>query len=141
MTALEENAIDVEETDPDPNQDTSALADGDALDRPVRQPPSAAAVKINVEGAFIVDDEIADRNGVGSEHVHWEHKDIRLPHHTDVVSHVAVDVGLPAPFSPVYGLDADMMNYTDWWLSGQTRLLLPRTRVERRRWSPKLPEL
>lgn len=141
MTALEENAIDVEETDPDPNQDTSALADGDALDRPVRQPPSAAAVKINVEGAFIVDDEIADRNGVGSEHVHWEHKDIRLPHHTDVVSHVAVDVGLAAPFSPVYGLDTDMMNYTDWWLSGQTRLLLPRTRVERRRWSPKLPEL
>ncbi|KAK5046646.1 hypothetical protein LTR84_007407 [Exophiala bonariae] len=94
MTTLEEIAIDVEETDLDPNQDLSAIADGDALDRPVRQPPSAAAVKINVEGAFIVDDdEIGDRNGVGSEHVHWEHKDIRLPHHTDVVSHVAVDIG------------------------------------------------
>lgn len=92
MTSLERDAIDVEHIDQDP--DTFAIADGDGFDRPVRQPPSAAAVKINVEGAFIVDDEEpGDRNGVGSEHVHWEHKDIRLPHHTDVVSHVAVDVG------------------------------------------------
>ena len=74
-------------------QDTSAIADSDALDRPVRQPPGAAAVKINVEGAFIVDDETGGRNGVASDHesVHRE-KDIRLPHHTAVVSHVAVDV-------------------------------------------------
>lgn len=54
-------------------------------------PPKPASVKINVEGAFIVNDETA-RNGT-SEFVHWEQKDIRLPHHTDVVSHIAVDIG------------------------------------------------
>lgn len=77
------------------NSDTSAIADGDAPGRPPRHPPNPASVKINVEGAFIVNDEMASRNGVGSEHVHWERKDIRLPHHTDVVSHVAVDVIYP----------------------------------------------
>lgn len=97
MTTLEKDAIDVNNHVHDHDHDTSAVVDGDAPDRPVRQPPSAAAVKINVEGAFIVDDELSDRNGVGSEHVHWEHKDIRLPHHIDVVSHVAVDVGSPTP--------------------------------------------
>lgn len=95
MTTLEKDSIDVD------GPDTSAVVDGDAHDRPVRQPPSAAAVKINVEGAFIVDEELSDRNGVGSEHVHWEHKDIRLPYHTDVVSHVAVDVGFPSPHCTV----------------------------------------
>lgn len=110
MTTLEKDVIDVDDHDPsharehdhdhDHDHDASAIIDGDAPDRPVRQPPSAAAVKINVEGAFIVDDELSDRNGVGGEHVHWEHKDIRLPHHTDVVSHVAVDVGSP-PRSPL----------------------------------------
>lgn len=56
-------------------------------------PPQPASVKINVQGAFIVNDETVNRNGQGqSEYVHWEHKDIRLPHHTDVVSHIAVDV-------------------------------------------------
>lgn len=56
-----------------------------------RAPPKPASVKINVEGAFIVNDETVVRNGA-SEFVHWEKKDIRLPHHTDVVSHIAVDV-------------------------------------------------
>ncbi|KIX01921.1 pantothenate kinase [Rhinocladiella mackenziei CBS 650.93] len=74
-------------------QDTSAIVDGDAPARPPRAPPIPASVKINVEGAFIVDDEVNDRNGVENEYVHWERKDIRLPHHTDVVSHVAVDIG------------------------------------------------
>lgn len=62
------------------------------------------AVKINVKGAFIVDDEQESNgngNGNGNSHadavvacdgVHYEHKDIRLPHHTGLVSHVAVDV-------------------------------------------------
>ena len=56
-----------------------------------RIPTLAASVKINVEGAFIVDDSDKDTELV-TEHVHWERKDIRLPYHTDVVSHVAVDV-------------------------------------------------
>ena len=72
--------------------DTSAIIDDDGPARPPRAPPAPASVKINVEGAFIVEDETVDRNGAGSEYMRWEHKDIRLPHHTDVVSHVAVDV-------------------------------------------------
>lgn len=61
-----------------------------------KAPPQPTSVKINVEGAFIVNDEPVQRNGA-SEYVHWEHKDIRLPHHTDVVSHVAVDVSFCCP--------------------------------------------
>ncbi|KAJ5632819.1 Pantothenate kinase [Penicillium lividum] len=53
------------------------------------------AVKINVTGAFIVDDEphARARSPVQTDGVHYENKDIRLPHHTGVVSHVAVDIG------------------------------------------------
>ncbi|KAJ5766798.1 uncharacterized protein N7511_004414 [Penicillium nucicola] len=50
------------------------------------------AVKINVTGAFIVDDEVRSKSPE-AEGVHYENKDIRLPHHTGVVSHVAVDIG------------------------------------------------
>lgn len=75
----------------DRGQDSSAV-DSDAAGRPTRAPPLPASVKINVEGAFIVDDETNTEDGVASEFVHYEHKDIRLPHHTDVVSHIAVDV-------------------------------------------------
>jgi hypothetical protein len=68
--------------------------------RPSRVPPLPTSVKINVEGAFIVDDESESHSPGASthtsnDHVHWENKDIRLPHHTDVVSHVAVDVRVP----------------------------------------------
>jgi type II pantothenate kinase len=52
------------------------------------------AVKINVTGAFIVDDDDRSRSPVEADGVHYENKDIRLPHHTGVVSHVAVDVSL-----------------------------------------------
>lgn len=54
------------------------------------------SVKINVKGAFILDDEerAATHGRDDADGVHYEHKDIRLPHHTDVVSHVAVDVSL-----------------------------------------------
>lgn len=67
------------------------FVDADGGGRPGRAPPIPAAVKINVEGAFIVED-LDERNGTGSEFVHYERKDIRLPHHTDVVSHIALDV-------------------------------------------------
>ncbi|KAL9114244.1 MAG: hypothetical protein Q9227_001666 [Pyrenula ochraceoflavens] len=63
------------------------------LDRTISHPGS---VKINVEGAFIVDDDPAVKNGTSLSEgvgIHYEHKDIRLPHHTGVVSHVAVDIG------------------------------------------------
>lgn len=54
------------------------------------------AVKINVTGAFIVDDEPRSRSPIEADGVHYENKDIRLPHHTGVVSHVAVDVSCAA---------------------------------------------
>lgn len=58
------------------------------------------AVKINVTGAFIVDDEPRSRSPIEADGVHYENKDIRLPHHTGVVSHVAVDVSWEFPLSP-----------------------------------------
>ncbi|KAI1914471.1 hypothetical protein LOZ61_002139 [Ophidiomyces ophidiicola] len=75
------------------------------------------SVKINVKGAFIVDEQPAAQNGPnsapfdGPDGIHYEHKDIRLPHHTDVVSHVAVDIGGSLAklvyFSPELGSSAD----------------------------------
>jgi type II pantothenate kinase len=55
------------------------------------------AVRINVKGAFILDPgsstpaQASSRNGQGSP-THHETSDIRLPNHTAVVSHVAIDV-------------------------------------------------
>lgn len=46
-------------------------------------------VRINVQGAFIVDDEPVTPRSEDYEH---DPRDIRLPNHTAVVSHVAVDV-------------------------------------------------
>ncbi|KAG0650523.1 Pantothenic acid kinase [Hyphodiscus hymeniophilus] len=52
------------------------------------------SVKINVKGAFIVDQDAGSPNGSvnvnGGSH---DTKDIRLPNHTAVVSHIAVDIG------------------------------------------------
>lgn len=57
------------------------------------------SVKINVKGAFIVDPDASTpalgANGRTSGRVsptHHETSDIRLPNHTAVVSHIAVDV-------------------------------------------------
>lgn len=55
------------------------------------------AIKINVQGAFIVDQETPSPvleavDGLDCKH---DSKDIRLPNHTVAVSHVAVDVCLP----------------------------------------------
>ncbi|QPH05918.1 hypothetical protein C2857_004022 [Epichloe festucae Fl1] len=60
------------------------------------------SVKINVKGAFIVDPDTSTPavgatnssqvNGQGSP-THHETSDIRLPNHTAVVSHIAVDIG------------------------------------------------
>jgi hypothetical protein len=47
-------------------------------------------VKINVQGAFIVDEE--QPGTPQSEDYEHDPKDIRLPNHTAVVSHIAVDV-------------------------------------------------
>jgi hypothetical protein len=58
---------------------------------------SALDVRIDVKGAYIVDD---DDRGDEDVEVEWEDEedyqhdssDIRLPHHHNVVSHMAVDV-------------------------------------------------
>jgi hypothetical protein len=49
-------------------------------------------VRINVQGAFIVDDDPVTPRSDDYEH---DPRDIRLPNHTSVVSHVAVDVSCP----------------------------------------------
>lgn len=52
------------------------------------------SVKINVKGAFIVDQDSGSPNGSVNGGSH-DTKDIRLPNHTAVVSHIAVDVRFP----------------------------------------------
>lgn len=90
----------------------TAIAGGDAEPRELTTRPRTmtstaeidstishpGSVRINVQGAFIVDGTEqpttpanGNTNGNGSYH---EGKDIRLPNHTAVVSHVAVDVSL-----------------------------------------------
>ncbi|KAI9703306.1 MAG: hypothetical protein M1836_007872 [Candelina mexicana] len=49
-------------------------------------------VAINVQGAFIVDEE-PPLTGVASANAYHETKDIRLPNQSAVVSHVAIDIG------------------------------------------------
>lgn len=49
---------------------------------------SPGAVKINFQGAFIVDEELPAISEDGAQH---DSKDIRLPNHKAVVSHVALD--------------------------------------------------
>lgn len=74
---------------------TSSAVD-DALPRP-------RAVRINVTGAFIDEGTITplpfDEERRGAVH---DTQDIRLPHHTGVVSHVAVDVGRSFLNSAIY---------------------------------------
>jgi type II pantothenate kinase len=63
------------------------------------------SVRINVKGAFIVDQESAtptSTNGRSGSPGHHETKDIRLPNHTAVVSHIAIDVrSFSNPFPPL----------------------------------------
>lgn len=67
---------------------------------------SPGAVKINVKGAFIVDEEPDDRTDspIDEEGVQHDTRDIRLPNHQAVVSHVALDVrpALGASDLPAY---------------------------------------
>ncbi|GAB1311679.1 hypothetical protein MFIFM68171_01889 [Madurella fahalii] len=54
------------------------------------------SVRINVKGAFIVDQDSAtptSSNGRSGSPGHHDTKDIRLPNHTAVVSHIAIDIG------------------------------------------------
>jgi hypothetical protein len=70
------------------------VADTSEIDEALSHPGS---VRINVKGAFIVDEDSAtpttpdERSSSPGRH---ESKDIRLPNHTAIVSHIAIDVGL-----------------------------------------------
>lgn len=59
------------------------------IDNTISHPGS---VKINVEGAFIVDRDSTSPHRSGVDGASHETTDIRLPNHTAVVSHIAVDV-------------------------------------------------
>ncbi|GKZ77420.1 hypothetical protein AnigIFM56816_010719 [Aspergillus niger] len=69
---------------------SNSAARGGRLEQAITNP---GAVKINVKGAFIVDDDPRSKSPVRTDGVHYEGHDIRLPHHTGLVSHVAVDIG------------------------------------------------
>lgn len=64
------------------------------LDRTINKP---GAVRINVKGAFIVTDGAVSPQPSEEDGAVHDTRDIRLPHHTAVVSHVAIDVGSAAP--------------------------------------------
>lgn len=57
-------------------------------------------VRINVQGAFIVSDEPTTPRSDLDDYEH-DPRDIRLPNHTAVVSHVAVDASAP-PVTPQF---------------------------------------
>lgn len=64
---------------------------------------SPGAVKINVQGAFIVDEESAITSTASEDGAQHDTGDIRLPNHKAVVSHVALDVRFlpqPPPINP-----------------------------------------
>jgi hypothetical protein len=94
--------------------DSSARGTGKAADVSISPAPGAGAgrprrttvqsdiedtilrpgtVRINVQGAFIAIDELSTPPSDDYEH---DPKDIRLPNHTAVVSHIAVDVSMHA---------------------------------------------
>lgn len=69
------------------------LISADEIDKTIIHP---GAVRINVEGAFIVDSHPGSPTGTpcnnGRISPSHETSDIRLPNHTAVVSHIAIDV-------------------------------------------------
>ena len=84
-------------SDNTPAEDPSRPSLEDALTNP-------GAVKINVQGAYIVDDQAPTPDSISDgDGVHYERKDIRLPHHTSVVRHVAVDVSVSQTNPPRNG--------------------------------------
>ncbi|KAI1328686.1 fumble-domain-containing protein [Xylariaceae sp. FL0255] len=60
------------------------------IDSTISHPGS---VRINVKGAFIVDTNEGSTTPANANTSYHEGKDIRLPNHTAVVSHIAVDIG------------------------------------------------
>ncbi len=82
----ESKGIDVPE---EPGRHYRPRTSASNIDSTITHPGS---VKINVQGAFIVDEDSALADGTAKNGAHHETTNIRLPNHTAVVSHVAVDV-------------------------------------------------
>lgn len=85
------------------------------------------SVKINVKGAFIVDQGSTSPKGTSPSMRASDTKDIRLPNHTAVVSHIAADVS----YSPRSRskLQTASKYCSDWRVPGKTSILLKRTRI------------
>lgn len=91
-SAVQDSAVDTEQAGRPRTATTTA-----EIDSTIIHPGS---VKINVKGAFIVEQDSATPvaqsfNGGRGSPDHHQTKDIRLPNHTAVVSHIAVDVSSP----------------------------------------------
>jgi type II pantothenate kinase len=85
---------DAQDAPASPSQSSKALrmrTNTTEIDNTIIHPGS---VKINVKGAFIVDQDSVSPNGSSVSGGSHDTKDIRLPNHTAVVSHIAVDVCL-----------------------------------------------
>lgn len=89
MSVLNRNSADL---DPAGLRHATDMSHDDRVGRLEDAISNPGSVKINVEGAFILDEDSSSKSPIESEGVHYENKDIRLPHHTGLVSHVAVDV-------------------------------------------------
>lgn len=74
----------------------------DAITRP-------GAVRINVQGAFILNEGTITPATENSDGSVYDTAEIRLPHHTAVVSHVAVDVRLAFPARAVSFAEGDVL--------------------------------
>lgn len=108
-----------------------AQRDKFTIDSAIRSP---GAVKINFQGAFIVDEESQiTLTEVGAQH---DTNGIRLPNHKAVVSHVALD----ASFSgPIHHSNVRLNTCAvDWRLTCEACILLTGIRLEKLRWSIKL---
>lgn len=93
MLANDRHADTANVVDPSPRRQPT---DTTAIDSTITHPGS---VKINVQGAFIVNEEPSSiETGTANHH---DTKDIRLPNHTAVVSHIAVDVSGQYPSQPL----------------------------------------
>lgn len=104
------------------------------IDNTISHPGS---VKINVEGAFIVDRDSTSPHRSGIDGANCETTDIRLPNHTAVVSHIAVDVR--GPSYSILRSSSDCP--TDWRISSEACVLLTRTATSETRRTAELYEL
>jgi type II pantothenate kinase len=93
------------------------------IDSTINHPGS---VKINVQGAFIVDQKSVSPDRGDSHGGSHDTRDIRLPNHTAVVSHIAVDVRyIMELFFAIQATDARTRSgdpLPNWYISRANRI-------------------